>query len=209
MKLFSQSMQDGKPIDGKYAFAVPAKEGHVALSANVSPHIAWSDVPDGAKSLVLICHDPDVPSSGEDVNQEGRTVPSDLPRTDFFHWVLVDVDPAHAALTEAAFSAEVTPRGKKGPDGPRGTRQGVNDYTGWFADDAEMSGDYYGYDGPCPPWNDSIRHRYVFTLYALDVTICPVEGRFTGQQVREAIEGHVLAKAALTVTYSLNPDVPA
>lgn len=209
MKLFSQSMQDGKPLDGKYAFAVPAKEGHVALSANVSPHIAWSDVPNAAKSLVLICHDPDVPSSGEAVNQEGRSVPADLPRADFFHWVLVDIDPAHAALTEGTFSAEVTPRGKKGPDGPRGTRQGVNDYTGWFAGDADMAGDYYGYDGPCPPWNDSIRHRYVFSLYAIDITICPIEGRFTGQMVRDAIDGHVLSKAAITVTYSLNPDVPA
>ena len=32
-----------------------------------------------------------------------------------------------------------------------------------------MFGDYYGYDGPCPPWNDELVHRYVFTLYALDV----------------------------------------
>ena len=32
-----------------------------------------------------------------------------------------------------------------------------------------MSGDYFGYDGPCPPWNDSIVHHYVFTVYALDV----------------------------------------
>ena len=72
-----------------------------------------------------------------------------------------------------------------------------------------MSGDYFGYDGPCPPWNDAIRHHYVFTLYALDITICPVDGRFTGQHVRDAIDGHVLAKAALTVTYSLNPEVPA
>jgi phosphatidylethanolamine-binding protein (PEBP) family uncharacterized protein len=40
---------------------------------------------------------------------------------------------------------------------------------GWFAGDNDMRGDYYGYDGPCPPWNDEIVHRYVFTLFALDV----------------------------------------
>ena len=39
MKLFSQSMHDEQPLDGKYAFAVPAAEGHVALSANINPHI--------------------------------------------------------------------------------------------------------------------------------------------------------------------------
>ena len=52
---------------------------------------------------------------------------------------------------------------------PRGARQGINDYTGWFAGDKDMAGNYFGYDGPCPPWNDEIPHRYVFTLYALDV----------------------------------------
>ena len=72
-----------------------------------------------------------------------------------------------------------------------------------------MRGDYLGYDGPCPPWNDEIRHRYVFTLFALDIPRVPVEGTFTGQQVREAIAGHILAQASLTGTYSLNPAVPA
>ena len=70
-----------------------------------------------------------------------------------------------------------------------------------------MCGDYFGYDGPCPPWNDEIPHRYVFTLYALDIAHCLVEGKFTGQQVREAIKGHILAKAGITGIYTLNPSV--
>jgi Raf kinase inhibitor-like YbhB/YbcL family protein len=70
-----------------------------------------------------------------------------------------------------------------------------------------MAGDYYGYDGPCPPWNDELLHHYVFTLYALDIDRCPVEGRFGGTEVRNAIAGHVLAEAAITGTYSLNPAV--
>ena len=86
-------------------------------------------------------------------------------------------------------------------------RHGINDYTQWFADDAEMQGDYYGYDGPCPPWNDSIVHHYVFTLYALDVPRSPVDGRFRGSDVIAAIARHVLESARLTGTYSLNPDV--
>ncbi len=72
-----------------------------------------------------------------------------------------------------------------------------------------MAGDYYGYDGPCPPWNDSLTHHYDFVLYATDLDHCPVSDRFTGPNVTAAIEGHVLAKASITGTYSLNPDVPA
>lgn len=71
--------------------------------------------------------------------------------------------------------------------------------------DVPSKGDYHGYDGPCPPWNDEIIHHYVFTLYALDVPRCAVDGRFTGQDVRAAIADHVLAEAKLTGTYTLNP----
>ena len=101
----------------------------------------------------------------------------------------------------------MTPRGKSGPQGPRGTRQGINDYAVWFAGDKDMTGDYFGYDGPCPPWNDSIVHHYVFTLYALDVERCPVPSKFRGGDLVKAIQRHVLGKAVLTGLYSLNPAV--
>ena len=70
-----------------------------------------------------------------------------------------------------------------------------------------MGGQYFGYDGPCPPWNDELLHHYHFVLLATDLARCPVDGAFTGAQVRAAIEGHVLAEARLTGTYSLNPAV--
>jgi Raf kinase inhibitor-like YbhB/YbcL family protein len=209
MKLSSNSIADGQPIAGGFAFCVPAEEGHVGLGSNRNPHLAWSDLPAGTQSLVLICHDPDVPSRADDVNQEGREVPADLPRVDFTHWVLVDLRPDRSGIAEGEFCSEVTARGKPGPEGPDGTRQGINDYTNWFAGDAEMSGDYYGYDGPCPPWNDSIVHHYHFTLYALDIPRCPLEGRFTRDHVLSAIEGHLLAQALIVGTYSLNPEVKA
>jgi len=75
------------------------------------------------------------------------------------------------------------------------------------ASDKEMAGDYYGYDGPCPPWNDERPHRYVFTVYALDVARLAVEGRFGGLEARRAVEGHVLAQASITGRYTLNPAV--
>ncbi|MCK9259971.1 MAG: YbhB/YbcL family Raf kinase inhibitor-like protein [Azoarcus sp.] len=207
MKLTSKSLTDGARIAGEFAFCIPAPEGHVQLSKNLNPQLSWSDVPAGTRSFALICHDPDVPSSGEDVNQEGRSVPASLPRVDFFHWVLVDLPADLREIAQASFCSGVTPGGKAGPEAALGTRQGVNNYTEWFEGDESMRGDYYGYDGPCPPWNDELMHRYVFTLFALDVERCPVEGRFTGPEVRAAISGHVLAQASLTGTYTLNPAV--
>ena len=68
-----------------------------------------------------------------------------------------------------------------------------------------MHGNYYGYDGPAPPWNDPLMHHYVFTLYALDVPHLEVPGALTGENVRAALAGHVLAEASITGTYSLNP----
>ena len=106
-------------------------------------------------------------------------MPASLPRVDFFHWVLIDLPPDTPPIARGEFSDGVTARGKPGPHAPRGARQGINDYTGWFAGDKDMAGNYFGYDGPCPPWNDAIPHRYVFTLYALDVARLAVAGIFT------------------------------
>ena len=209
MKLWSDSFKDGVAIPGEFAFCVMDPVSHVAMSSNRNPHLVWSDVPAGTKSLALICHDYDVPSRGDDVNQEGKTVPADLPRVDFFHWTLVDLPPNMTSISAGQYSDGVTPRGKPGPEAGSGRsgRQGLNDYTGWFAGDDDMQGDYFGYDGPCPPWTDSILHHYVFTLYALDIERVPVDGKFTGQQVRDAIRGHVLGEAKMVGTYTLNPSV--
>ncbi len=205
MKLSSNSFVDGAAIPGEFAFCVPDDAHHVSLGSNRNPHLAWSEVPEGCRSFALICCDPDVPSQGDDVNQEGRTVPAALPRVDFFHWVVADLPATLREIPTGSFSSEVVPRGKPGPTAPHGSRQGINDYTSWFAGDQDMRGDYYGYDGPCPPWNDEIRHRYVFTLYALDLEQLPLQGQLTGPALRQAIQGHVLAEASLTGSYSLNP----
>lgn len=207
MRLTSTSFEPDRRIPEAYAFGAHDPASHIRLAANRNPQLAWHDLPSGTKSLVLVCHDYDVPSRPDDVNKEGRTIPASLPRVNFHHWVLVDLDPGVGAIADGEFSDGVIPRGKKGPEGPRGTRQGINDYTSWFTSDAAMAGDYYGYDGPCPPWNDTIPHHYVFTLYALDIDQCPVSGRFTGPDVLQAIKGHVLGQASVTGVYAINPDV--
>lgn len=207
MKLWSDSFADGARIPAQFAFGKPDAESHVALSDNQNPHLAWSDLPAGTRSLALLCVDPDVPSVGDDVNQEGKSVPADLPRVDFYHWVLVNLDPARQSIAPGEYCNGITAGGKSGPEGPFGTRQGTNNYTQWFAGDADMGGDYFGYDGPCPPWNDTILHHYHFTLYALDIDALDLEGSFDGPAVKGALDGHVLGQASIHGTYTLNPAV--
>ena len=207
MHLMSSSFTHGQRIPAEFAFCAPDPAQHVRMAPNRNPHLRWTGVPSTARSLVLLCIDTDVPTRPDDVNQEGRTVPADLPRTDFFHWVMVDIAPTVSEIGAGAASDGVTARGKRKPGGPKGSRQGINDYTGWFAGDPDMDGKYFGYDGPCPPWNDARLHHYHFVLYATDLERCPVDDEFTGAQVRDAIAKHVLAEARLTGTYTLNPAV--
>ncbi len=208
MKLWSDSWTNGDRIPERYAAGRPDGAGGAAFSDNLNPHLAWSELPVGTRSVVLICHDFDVPSTGDDVNQIGREVGADLPRVDFFHWVLIDLPPTPASIAEGEFSRGFTARGKPGPavpDSLPGTaRHGLNDYTGWFASNPQMAGQYFGYDGPFPPFNDSLVHHYVFTLYAVNVPRLPLEGVFTGTQVREKLAGHVLGEATFSGTYTLN-----
>jgi Raf kinase inhibitor-like YbhB/YbcL family protein len=207
MQVTSTSFRDGAPIPAEYAFCAMDAKTHATLSQNRSPQLSWSGAPAGTKSFAIVCHDPDVPSQGDDVNQEGRVVPRTLARVDFFHWVLVDLPASVTSVAAGEFASAITPRGKPGPAAAHGARQGVNDYTGWFAGDKDMAGNYFGYDGPCPPWNDEIPHHYVFTVFALGVEKLAVDGAFTGAQAREAMKGHVLAQASITGLYTLNPAV--
>ena len=70
-----------------------------------------------------------------------------------------------------------------------------------------MGGTYGGYDGPCPPWNDALVHRYHFTVYALDVESLDMKGTFTGDEALGAMQGHILGQATVTGTYTLNPEL--
>jgi Raf kinase inhibitor-like YbhB/YbcL family protein len=205
MKLSSRSLSASGRIPGRCAFAVQAPFGHVRLGHNRNPQLRWSGAPADTQSFVLTVIDADAPTRPDDVNQEGRTVPAALPRAEFVHWLVANIAVDVREIAEGAFSNGVTAHGKTQPDGPEGTVQGLNDYTGWFKGDANMDGSYLGYDGPCPPWNDSRVHHYRFELYATDLASVPVKGAFGLAEVRKALEGHVLAQASLTGRYSLNP----
>ncbi|RRN78975.1 YbhB/YbcL family Raf kinase inhibitor-like protein [Pseudoxanthomonas sp. SGD-10] len=199
MRIWSDSFPAGGPIAAE--FALGAIDG---FGGNRNPHLAWDGVPEGTRSLVLLCIDPDAPTVPETVGREDMEIPVEQPRTEFVHWTMVDIAPAVVAIEAGSCSDRPTRGGKRQPPGPEGARQGLNDYTGWFAGDAHMGGDYYGYDGPYPPFNDARVHRYFFRLFALDVPRLDVPDRFTAADALRAMQGHVLGEAAVHGTYTLN-----
>jgi len=203
MKLTSHSLRDGQPIPEKNAMGVRGETGPVP-GPNLSPHLAWSDVPEGTRSFALLAVDVDAPSP-EKANRSDYKIPDSAPRSDFYHWILVDIPASTRELAEGLDSQGLTPKGKPPGKTSYGVR-GVNNYKEWFGDDPEMGGDYGGYDGPWPPFNDERTHRYHFTLYALDVESLKLPEPIRGPDVLKAIQGHVLAEARITVTHSLAPD---
>jgi Raf kinase inhibitor-like YbhB/YbcL family protein len=204
VNLTSNSIVDGEPIAADYALAEPADEGHVTFAGNMNPHLSWTRAPSGSRSFVVTCVDLDAPTVGDDVNQEDREVPSDLERGEFTHWLLADLPADLTEIEEGSHSIAVTPRGKAADAAPVGVH-GRNDYTMWFEGDEDLAGSWNGYDGCAPPWNDSIRHHYRFTVYALDVAELHLGPGFSKTDLMDAVDGHVLGSASITGTYATNP----
>lgn len=101
----------------------------------------------------------------------------DAPGGVFTHWVIFNL-PAGSTQLPAAVPTD--------PELPSGALQGSNDFG------------RIGYSGPCPPSGSP--HRYRFTLYAVDEVLELSPGA-AQSQVRQALEGHVLAQDQLTGTY--------
>ncbi len=95
MKVESRSFQPQGEIPRKYTC-----EG-----SDVSPPLAWSGLPEGTRSLVLIVDDPDAPDPK-------------APRMTWIHWVLYNLPPGAAELAEAVDPEEL----------PSGTREGRNSW---------------------------------------------------------------------------------
>ncbi|MGY0557612.1 YbhB/YbcL family Raf kinase inhibitor-like protein [Lysobacter sp. A421] len=203
MHIHSNSFQARQPLPAEFAAGQPVADGF-GFAGNRNPHLAWEDVPAGTRSFALLCIDPDVPTVAGMAGKEGVQIPIGQPRGDFIHWVMIDLPADLREIAAGACSDGMVPHGKREPAGPAGSRQGLNDYTGWFAGDPDMAGDWHGYDGPFPPPNDLRVHRYFFRVFALDVDTLPVPVKFTAADVFSAMHGHVLAEAAVHATYSLH-----
>ncbi len=198
MRIHSDSFANGNPIPAEYAMGQPD-----GFAGNRNPHLAWDEAPAGTRSFALLCIDPDAPTVPETVGRDDLEIPVEQPRADFIHWAMIDIASDVRSIEAGSCTDGITPKGKRNPPGPAGARQGLNDYTDWFAGDAQMGGDYYGYDGPYPPFNDLRTHRYFFRLFALDVEKLEVAERFAAADVLRAMQGHVLGEALVHGTYSL------
>lgn len=107
MKFEVLSFPNGSMIPGEYALCIRSDEDHVANGGNKNPHLEWSNIPEDTGSLAVLVIDPDAPSVADDVNQEGKSVPSDLQRVDFYHWILVDIPPDIREIPEGADSSGI------------------------------------------------------------------------------------------------------
>ena len=203
MRIWSDSFEHRGRIPAEFALGAPGGFG-----GNRNPHLAWDDVPDGTRSFALLCIDTDAPTDASLAGRDDLEIPVEHPRGEFVHWAVADIGADVRAIAAGSASDGVTKDGKSDPPGPAGSRQGLNDYTGWFAgDDSGLRGDWFGYDGPYPPPNDLRLHRYFFRLFALDVASLGLPPRFAAADVFQAMHGHVLAEAAVHGTYSLNAKV--
>jgi Raf kinase inhibitor-like YbhB/YbcL family protein len=201
LQVESDSFEHGDRVPHEHGFGVPNGQGKAeAGGGNRSPHLRWSGAPEGTQSFAVSCVDPDVPADFTDANQEGKTLPEDMPRQDFTHWLLVDISPEVAELPEGAGGEGIVAGGKPHGETDHGVT-GSNSYA-----EAQGDGTYGGYDGPFPPWNDDRLHHYHFTVYALDVPSLGLSGDFKLDDFRSAIEGHVLDQGEMVGVYTLNAD---
>ena len=72
---------------------------------DISPALAWSNVPEGTKSFALIVDDPDAPDPAS-------------PRMTWVHWVMYNIPATVSSLPEGVVAKDL----------PKGTLQGLNDW---------------------------------------------------------------------------------
>lgn len=192
--LVVSGIQDGSPIAPIFAYCAPDKQ----QGKNLRPEIRWDGVPAKAQSLALIMVDPDVPTDFSDAGKEGKIIPAEMKRQNFYHWMVINIPPHITRL----------PAGK-GSGADKSAlhigKQWVNDYAAFHKD--APAANFTGYDGPCPPWNDARLHHYHFQLHALDVETLKPAAKASAADVAALIKKHSIASAEIVGTYTLNKDV--
>lgn len=182
----------GKPIPQEQALCTPTADGKSdKVKQILRPTIGWSGAPAGTASFAVFMMDPDVPADFTDAGKEGKTLPKDSKRQDFFHYGIVNI-PASATQLAGGDATKAPAAGSELPND-----LGANGYVK----------PTHAYGGPCPPWNDERRHNYHFIVLALDADAPKTKPRETAKDAFNRLIGskHVLAKGATIGTYTLNP----
>lgn len=173
---------------------------------NISPAIYWSRGPKGTRSYALIMSDLDTPKDLSLFNEPGVTLTAETPRVALVHWVLVDIPPSITRLARGAESMGYS-REPKPPGPTKHGLRGTNVMTFFKPLDPKNPAPRGGFDGPCPPNNDLVSHRYVAVVYALDVATLGLKGVFFGAQALDSMQGHVLATGRATTLFKAPADV--
>jgi hypothetical protein len=162
LQLHSDAFQEGGMIPIEYT----------CQGGNIPPPLEWTDAPEGTKSFALIVDDPEHATAGagfaEGSNLRGSAVGDGdgsayhyhhhhhHNHSAWSHWILYNI-PTNISSLDLSETQGRLPHGCG--------RHGRND----FKQNTEA------YNGPCPPSNGI--HKYIFTLYALDIaTIEESEG---------------------------------
>ncbi|CAN0590578.1 unnamed protein product, partial [Laminaria digitata] len=127
LEISIDGISEGQRIAEEFAFGIRTADTPFTFGPNISPAMGWSAGPDGTKSYAIIMHDRSVPTVFDDANQEGKTIPADLARMDFMHWILVDIPVSTTSLAKGAESNGVVPKGKDTGPAANGVR-GANDF---------------------------------------------------------------------------------
>jgi Raf kinase inhibitor-like YbhB/YbcL family protein len=187
------------PLDAAYCTPTPmAPDQH-----NISPAVSWSPGPQGTRSYVLIMTDLDVPKNLALMNKPGVTIGADEPRVPFIHWVLIDIPPHVTHIPKGAESPGFAPMGKPVGKTMLGIR-GANVFSHFYPAGSPLAGIRGGYDGPCPPKNDVLPHRYVTRIYALDVPTLGLDTVFYGEDALGRMDGHILAVGQADANYAFD-----
>lgn len=100
----------------------------------------------------------------------------------YWHWLVCDIPASVTSVEEGA----------GGSSSPAGGKSGYSDFG------------LNKYGGPCPPKGDA-PHRYIFTVYALDVPkLEGVNEKTTGATFVFHMRGHVLAAGSITAKFGMS-----
>jgi len=158
MRIYSQDLNHGEKMPLRHVFNGKGYQGE-----NISPHLAWDEVPSGTKSFVVTCYDPDAPTG-----------------SGWWHWGVANI-PANITVL------------------PQGAGSGIAELP---AEAVQTRTDFgqAGYGGAAPPQGES--HRYIFTVYALDVEKLEVDEHDSGAVLGFNVHFHTLGSASLTVIFN-------